>query len=115
MARTKVFELDALAREQADGPAYREFLRRPGASLGLFMLKTDGTDQQHPHFTDEIYVVLGGKAELSIEGTDHEVQAGSVVAIGHGMEHHFHDVTEDLRILAIFAPPEPGTGSTALP
>jgi len=115
VADIKAFELDALEREQAGGPAYREFLRLPGASLGLYLLRPAGTDQQHPHFTDEIYVVLGGKAQLSIEGTDHEVQAGSVVAIDHGREHHFHNVTEDLRILAIFAPPEPGTGSTALP
>jgi quercetin dioxygenase-like cupin family protein len=108
MADIKAFELDALEREQAAGPAYREFLRLPGASLGLYLLRSDGTDRQHPHDTDEVYVVLAGKAGLQVGGTDREVQAGSVISIERGMEHHFHDITEDLRVLVIFAPPEPG-------
>ena len=115
MADFQVFELDALEREQAGGPVYREFMRRPGASVALYLLSTQDTDKQHPHFTDEIYVVLGGKGRLRIEDTDHEVRAGNVVMIGHGVEHHFHDVTEDLRVLVVMAPPEPGTGSTVQP
>jgi mannose-6-phosphate isomerase-like protein (cupin superfamily) len=115
MADFRVFELDALEREQAGGPVYREFMRRPGASVALYLLSTQDTDKQHPHFTDEIYVVLGGKGGLRIEDTDHEVRAGSVVMIGHGVEHHYHDITEDLRVLVIMAPPEPGTGSTVQP
>ena len=108
MADIKAFELDALEREQAGGPAYREFLRLPGASFGLYLLRSDGTDKQHPHDTDEVYVVLAGKAGLRIGGTDHEVRAGSVISINRGVEHSFHDITEDLQVLVIFAPPEPG-------
>ena len=109
MADIKAFELDALEREQAGGPAYREFLRLPGASLGLYLLRPDGTDKQHPHDTDEVYEVLGGKAGLRIGDTDHEQRAGSVICVDRGAEHRFHDITEDLRVLVIFAPPEPGS------
>ena len=109
MADIKAFELDALEREQAGGPAYREFLRLPGASLGLYLLRPDGTDKQHPHDTDEVYVILGGKAGLRIGDTDHELRTGSVISVGRGTEHRFHDITEDLRVLVIFAPPEPGS------
>jgi len=109
VAEIKAFELDALERDQADGPAYREFLRLPGASLGLYLLRPDGADKQHPHDTDEVYVVLGGKAGLRIGDTDHELQRGSVICVDRGKEHRFHDITEDLRVLVIFAPPEPGS------
>lgn len=109
MADIKAFELDALEREQAGGPAYREFLRLPGASLGFYLLRRDGTDKQHPHETDEVYVVLGGKTGLRIGDTDHELRAGSVICVDRGAEHHFHDITEDLRALVIFAPPEPSS------
>ena len=53
-------------------------------------------------------MVLGGKAGLRIGDTDHELRAGSVICVDRGAEHRFHDITEDLRVLVIFAPPEPG-------
>ena len=36
----------------ADGRPYREFLRRPSMSLGLYRLAVGGTDTQHPHSSE---------------------------------------------------------------
>lgn len=90
----------------ADGRPYREFLRRPSMSLGLYRLAVGGTDTQHPHSSDEVYIVQQGNALLVVEGTAIEVGPGSVVSVDQGREHHFTDITEELVILVVFAPPE---------
>jgi quercetin dioxygenase-like cupin family protein len=103
----QAFELNELEKRHADhdGP-YLEFLRRRGMSMGLYQIGSGGEDHQHPHGADEVYVVLHGKGTLRTEGGDHAVQAGSVISVDHGAEHRFVDVTEDLELLVVFAPPE---------
>ena len=85
---------------------YREFLRRPGMSLGLYRLPAGGTDGQHPHAADEVYLVQSGKARLVVEGESVDVGPGSVISVDRGREHEFTDITEDLAIIVVFAPPE---------
>jgi quercetin dioxygenase-like cupin family protein len=107
MAAFQAFELTDLQNRQAKlEKPYQEFLRRPGVSLGLYMLSAGGTDLQHPHDADEIYVVLAGQANLVVEGTVHKVTTGSVVSVDRGREHRFVDIADDLHVLVIFAPPE---------
>jgi quercetin dioxygenase-like cupin family protein len=53
-----------------------------------------------------VYVVLRGRGALRVRDQDHEVRQGSVVSVDHGEEHRFVDVTEDLHVLVIFAPPD---------
>jgi mannose-6-phosphate isomerase-like protein (cupin superfamily) len=75
-------------------------------SLGIYVLLVGGTDNQHPHASDEVYVVLRGRGSLQVQGRDREVRQGSVVSVDHGEEHRFVDITEDLHVLVIFAPPD---------
>jgi quercetin dioxygenase-like cupin family protein len=105
MAGFQWFQLDELQRTQG-GQAYQEFLRRRGMSVGLFVLPAGGTDGQHPHLADEVYVVVGGKARLQVEDEVHEVREGMVISVDHGVEHRFTDISEDLHVLVVFAPPE---------
>ena len=85
---------------------YHEFLRRRGMSLGLFTLPVGAVDRQHPHMADEVYIVLEGKGTLQVVDDKVPVEAGSIVSVDHGEEHHFVDVVEDLRMLVVFAPPD---------
>lgn len=99
------------AFESSDLPAtaagpYRELLRRPSMSLGVYRLPAGGTDHQHPHASDEVYVVASGKATLRVDGHDHPVGPGSIVSVDRGIEHGFTDIAEDLTVLVIFAPAE---------
>jgi mannose-6-phosphate isomerase-like protein (cupin superfamily) len=107
MSRFQGFQLEELAKQQADqaGPYY-EFLRRPAVSMGLYVLPAGGQDLQHPHGADEVYVVVSGRATLQVEGENRDVRAGTVVSVDQGVAHHFVDVTEDLQVLVVFAPPE---------
>lgn len=108
MTAFQAFELTDLEQQHRQtGRPYFEFLRRPGVSMGLYRLPAGGTDPQHPHAVDEVYVVLRGAATLRVEDEEHDVRQGSVVSVDRGREHRFHDVTEDLQVLVVFAPAEP--------
>jgi mannose-6-phosphate isomerase-like protein (cupin superfamily) len=104
MSKYQAFELDDL---QADGSrSYAEFLRRPGISMGVYHLPVGGKDPQHPHAADEVYVVLAGRAVLDVEGERLDMQRGRVVSVDVGADHRFVDITEDLSVLVVFAPPD---------
>lgn len=86
---------------------YREFLRVPTLSLGLFAVGPGHDDGQEPHATDEVYVVAAGRATLVVDGARTSVSPGTIAHVPAGVAHRFVDVTEDLRVYVVFAPPEP--------
>ena len=49
---------------------------------------------------------LRGSGTLRVREHEQPVRKGSVLSVDHGEEHRFTDVTEDLHILVIFAPPD---------
>jgi mannose-6-phosphate isomerase-like protein (cupin superfamily) len=107
MAGYQSFSLNTV--EEARGSAataYREFLRRSGFSMGLYLLPKGGQDAQHPHSADEVYIVQRGRAQLETEGETIDVGPGDVVSVDRGRDHHFGSITEDLAVLVIFAPPD---------
>jgi mannose-6-phosphate isomerase-like protein (cupin superfamily) len=106
MSGLQTFDLDELDKLAEQAQPYHEFLRRRGMSLGMYVLPAGGADQQHPHAADEVYVVLRGRGALRVRGKDYDVRQGSVVSVDHGEEHSFVDITEDLHVLVIFAPPD---------
>ena len=107
MAGAQAFELNELqSKSTDDGRPYAEFLRRPGFSMGIYTLNAGGEDLQHPHDADEVYVVLRGAATLRIQSEDHAVRTGSVISVDRGVDHNFTNITDDLQVLVVFAPPE---------
>ena len=88
------------------GKLYREFLRVPAMSAGLYVLPAGGTDTQRPHHENEIYYVVRGRARFQAEKDDREVSAGSVIFVAAEVEHRFYDFTEELAVLVFFAPAE---------
>ena len=101
---TRIEEID---RERTKGgKLYREFLRIPAMSAGLYVLPMGGTDPQRPHHEDEMYYVIRGHGRFRAGDEDTEVSAGSVLFVAAEIEHHFYDVTEELAVLVFFAPAE---------
>ena len=87
------------------GDDWHEFLSVPSLSMGLYHIAegTNDKESHSPHDRDEIYVGIQGHGQLTANGKQYEVEAGSVVYVKAGVEHHFHDVTEDLSVLVFFA------------
>jgi mannose-6-phosphate isomerase-like protein (cupin superfamily) len=106
MSGLQLFDLGQLDKLAEKAQPYHEFLRRGAMSLGMYVLPVGGTDRQHPHTSDEVYVILRGRGTLRVRDQDHEVRQGSVVSVDHGEEHKFVDIADELHILVIFAPPD---------
>jgi mannose-6-phosphate isomerase-like protein (cupin superfamily) len=104
MGSYQSFELDDLQADRSR--SYAEFLRRPGISMGIYHLPVGGRDPQHPHSADEVYVVLAGRAVLEVEGERLDMQRGRVVSVDVGADHRFVDISDDLSVLVVFAPPD---------
>jgi mannose-6-phosphate isomerase-like protein (cupin superfamily) len=99
--------LSAIDQQRADSDKqYREFLRVPAMSAGLYVLPAGGTDTQRPHHEDEIYFVVHGRARFKVDDQDREVSGGSVIFVAAEVEHRFYDIEEELAVLVFFAPAE---------
>ncbi|MEV4437419.1 cupin domain-containing protein [Streptomyces sp. NPDC049577] len=103
----KAFRLDELEAERiANQGAYLQFLRERNMSVGLYALDAGDTDPQGPHAQDEVYLVMSGRASITVGTETTEVGRGSVVYVPAGETHRFHHISEDLRVLVVFSPPE---------
>ncbi len=110
----QTFDLSSLVAESERGnQRWREFLREPSLSMGLYRLKAGQADEQQPHTEDEVYVVMSGKASFRSGGQEKAVAAGSVIFVERAVEHRFVDIAEDLTVLVFFAPPEGSLKSRA--
>lgn len=103
----QAFELTQLLSQQSSSDKlYLEFLRVPDLSMGLYVLPAGGTDAQSPHTEDEVYYVVSGKAKITVGEEDLDVSAGSIVYVAKNVEHRFHSIEEELKVLVFFAPAE---------
>lgn len=97
---------EIVSQQQGSGKAYLEFLRVPALSVGLYVLPAGGTDPQQPHTEDEVYYVVSGRGAIRVGDEDRAVEAGTTVYVAAHVEHRFHSISEELRILVFFAPAE---------
>lgn len=103
----QTFDLNDLAADsERTSQRWREFLRVPSLSMGLYRLKAGQADEQQPHTEDEVYLVISGKASFRAGGQEQAVVPGSLIFVERAIEHRFVDITEDLTVLVFFAPPE---------
>ena len=57
---------------------------------------------QTPHEQDEIYVVIRGRGVLVHEDERDPFEAGDLLFVAAGVEHHYEDFTNDLALWRIF-------------
>jgi mannose-6-phosphate isomerase-like protein (cupin superfamily) len=106
--------LDDLWHERAaTGRPYLEFLRSDALSAGLYVLRAGEVDRQQPHLEDEIYVVMRGRSRFTAGDEVRDVNPGDAIFVAARIPHRFHDTTEDLELIVVFAPPESAPADTA--
>jgi len=111
----QAFELANLISQQKDSnKLYLEFLKVPDLSMGLYVLPAGGTDPQSPHTEDEVYYVVSGRAKIQVANEDRDVQAGSIVYVAKNVEHRFHSIEEELKVIVVFAPAEYSLGKETI-
>lgn len=105
--KTIFASLAAIEEQRAEsGKLYREFMRVPAMSAGLYVLGAGAVDHQKPHREDEIYYVLRGRARFKAGMEDREVSGGDVIFVAAEVGHRFYDIAEELALLVIFSPAE---------
>ena len=107
MPTKNFYDLPTISAERAQADKlYREFLRVPALSAGVYVLAAGATDPQKPHKEDEVYYVVRGRARMRIGEDEQVVKAGTVIFVAAEAEHRFFDISEELEVLVFFAPAE---------
>ena len=57
-------------------------------------------EPRHVHDVDEVFVFLQGKGVLPIDGVDHPVQAGDLVIVEAGEDHHTRSSMDEPLVAA---------------
>ncbi|HEX6871349.1 MAG TPA: cupin domain-containing protein [Micromonosporaceae bacterium] len=91
---------------------FDEHLRTADLSVGTYSIPAGGVDDQHPHTEDEIYVVTAGRATFVDAAGAVPVRPGDTIFVGAGEQHRFVDITEDLALVVVFAPPYRSRGGS---
>jgi mannose-6-phosphate isomerase-like protein (cupin superfamily) len=100
------FELDDLvARLDTARHDFAEFFRAEALSLTIAFWPAGGADDQTPHTEDEVYFVASGRGRIRVADEDRAVRAGTVVYVAAGVDHRFHSIEEDLKVLVFWSPP----------
>ena len=107
----RAFELeDEIQKRASSNRPYREFLRVPALSCGVYSLRAGATDLQGPHDEDEVYLVIRGRGRVRVDGKEHEVKRGTLLYVRATSEHSFFEIDEDITLLVFFASGGPGGG-----
>ncbi len=93
---------------EVEGDRWTEVVRSAALSAGVYRLAAGAVDGQSPHGEDEVYVVTAGAADLEVDGQRTAVRPGSVAYVPSRVPHRFVDITHDLEVAVVFAPPESG-------
>ena len=73
------------------------------AGGGVYVFRSGQTahpEPRHVHDVDEVFVFLQGKGVLPINGVEHPVQAGDVVIVEAGEDHHTRSSEHDPLVAA---------------
>ncbi|MFZ5945425.1 MAG: cupin domain-containing protein [Bacillota bacterium] len=76
--------------------------------MRLFELKPgkDSCSMRHTHEWPHIVYILGGTGKVHLDGTDHEINAGSFSYIPGGKLHQFINTGDDILSFICIVPPE---------
>jgi mannose-6-phosphate isomerase-like protein (cupin superfamily) len=93
---------NTLQRLAAAGGGYEIIHSSPGLEVGVYVLVAPEPDHQNAHADDELYIMLEGRGELTIEGKSMPLVEGQAAFVPAGAEHQFTGY-EGLSVLVVFA------------
>jgi mannose-6-phosphate isomerase-like protein (cupin superfamily) len=88
----------------AAGGGYEIVHTSAGLEVGVYVLVAPEPDHQSAHADDEVYVVLEGSGELTVEGETIALREGQAAFVPAGADHRFTGY-EGLSVLVIFTRP----------
>ena len=101
------FNMDELSAQNAQTELpYLEFMRLESMSGYIYELAAGVVDEQEPHDQDEIYYVVKGRSDFTVNDETIAIKPGDILYVKKFAMHRFSNITEDLSLLVIFAPPD---------
>lgn len=94
---------ELIAQQEQSQKRYLPFIDQPTISAGIYELKAGETDQQQPHTMDELYFILSGASDFTVEDKTTTVKPGDVLFVRATLDHKFSNITENLKILVWFS------------
>jgi cytidylate kinase len=89
---------------------YVEALRTGGLSAGLYRVPRGSEGDTRPRGEEQVFLVLEGRGRFRMGDEGFDVEPGQLFTVPARVEHGFHSITDDLLLLAFFAPPEGSVG-----
>lgn len=106
--RSRVLHL-AEAHGRIPGPPGQHFVNLiQRGTLRILLSRPVFPNEQTPHVQDEVYVVIRGRGVLFHGGARDPFEAGDLLFVSAGTEHHFEDFSEDFAVWVVFYGPEGG-------
>ena len=97
------------AQSGIPGPAgERAALALKRGTLDVVLSLPVPPNRQTPHLQDEIYAVIRGRGVLVHDGKRDPFEAGDLLFVADGIEHHYEAFTDDLALWRIFYGPQGG-------
>jgi mannose-6-phosphate isomerase-like protein (cupin superfamily) len=91
------------------GPKGERFVELFGhGTLSVELYAPRGSDPQHPHTRDEVYVVVAGRGQFRNGAERHPFGPGDVLFVPAQVEHRFEEFSDDLAVWVFFYGPEGG-------
>jgi mannose-6-phosphate isomerase-like protein (cupin superfamily) len=81
-------------------------------TLNVKLSKPIPPNRQTPHTQDELYIVVRGRGVLVHNGGRDRFEAGDLMFIAAGTEHHVEDFSNDLTMWVVFYGPPGGEAAT---
>lgn len=94
---------DLITDQERSQKIYLPFLNEPSISAGIYELKRGAVDHQQPHDKDEVYFILKGSSNFTVESETTDVSAGDVIFVRATLDHNFSNISEDLKVLVWFS------------
>ncbi len=103
-----IWPLDELEDANMASPRpFHVFLDKQTMSAELFELPAGGVDTQQPHDWDELYYIISGASQFTANGETRATKTGDTIFVAAQIDHRFHDITEDLKVLVVFSKKDP--------
>jgi mannose-6-phosphate isomerase-like protein (cupin superfamily) len=100
----RAFELEReIESQQLSGRPYREFLRVPALSCGIYTLPKGAKDLQSPHDEDEVYLVVRGRGRVRVGSEERKIGPGSLLYVRATSQHSFFEIEEEITLVVFFA------------
>jgi len=98
-----VYKLSEITETEIIPGYFVKLIHSDRMTIANFRIVAGAPAPLHTHHQEQICNVLDGKFELTVDGTKHQMQAGSVVVIPSNVPHSGVAIT-DCRVMDVFSP-----------